>query len=980
LIGQAISHYKILEKLGEGGMGEVYRANDSKLNRDVAVKVLPEVFAANADRMARFEREARVLASLNHPNIASIYGLEESGRLRALVMELVKGRTLAERIMTGPIPEGEALSIARQIGEAVEYAHGLGIIHRDLKPANIMITESGLVKVLDFGLAKLAGTTEDAVGETMTLARTEAGTVVGTIGYMSPEQVRGLPLDRRTDLFSFGAVLYEMVTRKRAFTGSSSLAVADAILHAQPPDFGDSPVPAKLKAIIRKLLEKNLANRYGSAAEVIRELKAVEISLAPARAMRLSRNAWIAIGAAVVLAGVLGAWLWHRSSRVRWALQTATPEITRLVDAGEYVKAAGLVQEARSALPKDPALEKLWMRATGEVSITSVPSDAVVSIRPYRGDPNAWETLGKTPLQKVRLPLDAYVWRLVKPGYASAYFIAELFSLAAPGFNPGPNINMTSHTAPNLNMTLKIRPEGSVPPEMVVVPEGMTGLGYPLSEAPAAKVDDFLIDRHEVTNEEYKKFVDAGGYRKREFWKQSFVRDGRTVRWEDAVALFNDATGRPGPATWEVGDYPKGHEKYPVAGVSWYEAAAYAEFAGKSLPTAYHWARASQSLFYTPLIVLGSNFGNEGTRPVGSEGALSGFGTTDMAGNVKEWCLNETRDTKRLILGGGFGEPNYMFNHTDAQSPWERRANFGFRCVKLDSPATAATAADLEVTIRDYWKEKPVADDVFKAYTALYVYDKGELNAQVEETASMEISSCEKVTFDAAYGRERVTAYLFLPKNVSPPFQIVVYYPGVVAFFEDKLDLSSVEETRGFLLQSGRALIFPIYKGMYERRDGFVPTASPPASYRDHLISEAKDLGRSLDYLETRKDIDSTKVAYFGDSMGAMEGAHLPAVEKRIKAAILSSGGFQLILHLKEEADPFNFATHVTIPVLMLNGRYDLAFPLESSQRPLFHFLGTPANDKKHVIYEGGHGAFPRPDAVRECLDWLDRYLGPVSR
>ena len=243
----------------------------------------------------------------------------------------------------------------------------------------------------------------------------------------------------------------------------------------------------------------------------------------------------------------------------------------------------------------------------------------------------------------------------------------------------------------------------------------------------------------------------------------------------------------------------------------------------------------------------------------------------------------------------------------------------------------------------------------------------------------MEGSLREKVTFDAAYGHERVTAYLLLPKNASPPFQTVVYYPGVVAFFEDKLDLSSVEETRGFLLKSGRALIFPIYKGMYERRDGFNPYTSPPAFRRDHVIAWAKDLGRTLDYLETRKEIDGTKVAYFGDSTGAMHGALLPAVEKRIKAAILSSGGFQLTLHFLPEADHFNFVTHVTIPVLMLNGRYDTTYPLESSQRPLFQFLGTPGNDKKHVIYEGGHGAFPRPDAVRECLDWLDRYLGPAK-
>ncbi len=651
--------------------------------------------------------------------------------------------------------------------------------------------------------------------------------------------------------------------------------------------------------------------------------------------------------------------------RQRWALETAAPEIGRLIDAGEYVKTANLTREARLVLPKDPTLEKLWRLATGEVSLASMPPGADVSIRPYRGDPNAWEALGKTPLQKIRVPRHPYVWRVVKPGFAPLVFIGEPLGMLPFRFA--------------FDWTFKLRPEHAVPPEMVAVPGATFTLTYPLAEAPEAQFDDFLIDRHEVTNEEYKKFIDAGGYRKREFWKQPFLRDGRAIPWEGALALFRDATGQPGPATWEMGDYPQGHEKYPVAGVSWYEAAAYAEFGHKSLPTAYHWMRASQSRMNTPLIASGSNFHGEGTQPVGSQGTLSGFGTTDMAGNVKEWCLNEARDGKRLILGGGFGEPEYMFYHTDAQSPWDRRANFGLRCVKLDSPPSAAAAAHLEVTARDYWKEKPVSDEVFKAYTALYVYDKGELNTHVEETATLEDWSRTKVTFDAAYGRERMIAYLFLPKNGSPPFQTVVYFPASSAFLRDKLDFANLEDARGFLLKSGRALMVPIYKGMYERRDGFVPGGgNPPAFRRDHEIAWAKDLSRSLDYLETRKDIDATKVAYFGDSEGAVEGAHLPAVEKRIKAAILASGGLQLTINYLPEIDPFNFAPHVTIPVLLLNGRYDANFPLESSLLPLFHSLGTPSRDKKHVIYEGLHGAFPRPAAVRECLDWLDKYPGPV--
>jgi formylglycine-generating enzyme required for sulfatase activity/dienelactone hydrolase len=959
--GDKIGPYEIAGFIGAGGMGEVYRAYEPRLRRNVALKVLPAEASWDLTSRLRFEREAQAVAALNHPYIAAIYGLEESGGVSAIAMELVEGSTLAQRIARGRIPTQELLAMAKQMAEALEYAHEKGFIHRDLKPANIMVTGEGHVKLLDFGLARRV-----RLAQSETVTNPGRGEIAGTVGYMSPEQARGLPVDRRTDLFAFGVVLYEMVAGERPFTGNSTLAIIDATLHAQPREFADSLAPGKLRAIIWRLLEKDPANRYASAGEVLQELKGLETSLAAARPARLSRSAWIALWAAVVLAAVLAGWFWHRSSRERWALETATPEIARLVDAAEYVKAAALAREARSMLPKDPTLEKLWMRATGEVSIASVPSRADVSIRRYRGDPNAWETLGKTPLQKMRVPRDAYVWRLVKPGFAAVALIATPPGVPPPGAHSG------------FDLTLKLRPETSVPPEMVVVSGGAVGLGYPFGRAPAVRIDGFLIDRHEVTNEEYKKFVDAGGYQKREFWKQPFVRNGRSVAWEEAVAFFHDSTGCPGPATWEVGVFRKGRERHPVAGVSWYEAAAYAEFAGKSLPTAYHWTLASQATSYTPLIASGSNFRSDGTQPVGSDSAQSGFGTADMAGNVKEWCWNEARDANRLILGGGFGEQEYMFNHTDSQSPWDRRANFGFRCVKLDSPPTAAAAARIEVVTRDFRNEKAVADEVFKAYAALYAYDKGELNAQVEETAAMESWSRAKVTFDAAYGHERVPAYLFLPKNAPPPFQTVVYFPGGFAFSDHTLDLSSVEDAYDFLLKSGRALIVPIYKGTYERRDGFVVGRNPPAFQRDHVIAWAKDLGRSLDYLETRKDIDGTKVAYFGLSMGAFWGTLLPAVEKRIKTAILWSGGLEPTIHYLPEADPFNFVTHVTIPVLMLNARYDTFYPLESSQRPLFHFLGTAAKDKKHVIYDGGHGVFPRPGGTREILDWLDKYLGPV--
>jgi serine/threonine protein kinase len=234
MIGTKLAHYEITSHLGTGGMGEVYQATDSRLGRSVAVKLLPEAFTHDAARATRFEREARVLASLNHPNIATIHGVEESSGRKFLVMELVTGETLAEKIKRGPIPLDESLGIAMQIAEALDGAHEKGVIHRDLKPANIKVTPEGKVKVLDFGLAKaFAGETADASlsnSPTMSLAATQQGIILGTAAYMSPEQAKGKELDRRTDIFAFGAVLYEMLTGHQAFGGDDVTDILSAVL------------------------------------------------------------------------------------------------------------------------------------------------------------------------------------------------------------------------------------------------------------------------------------------------------------------------------------------------------------------------------------------------------------------------------------------------------------------------------------------------------------------------------------------------------------------------------------------------------------------------------------------------------------------------------------------------------------------------------------------------------------------------------
>ncbi|HEX7252995.1 MAG TPA: serine/threonine-protein kinase, partial [Thermoanaerobaculia bacterium] len=224
--GSRLGPYEILALIGAGGMGEVYRARDSRLGRDVAIKVLPDTFAAEAERLSRFRREAQMLASLNHPHIASIYGLEESGGVEALVLELVEGETLGERLAAGPLPIDEALSVCRQVAEALEAAHASGIVHRDLKPSNIKINPAGKVKVLDFGLAKAFGPESAPAGDlshspTITSAGTRQGVILGTASYMSPEQARGKPVDKKTDVWSLGCVLYETLSGRRAFEGET---------------------------------------------------------------------------------------------------------------------------------------------------------------------------------------------------------------------------------------------------------------------------------------------------------------------------------------------------------------------------------------------------------------------------------------------------------------------------------------------------------------------------------------------------------------------------------------------------------------------------------------------------------------------------------------------------------------------------------------------------------------------------------------
>ena len=328
--GTRLGVYEVTAHIGEGGMGEVYRATDTRLKRQVAIKILPSSLATEPDRLARFQREAKVLASLNHPNIAHIHGLEEGAGSTALIMELVEGEDLSQRIVRGAIPIEEALPIAKQIAEALEAAHEQGIIHRDLKPANIKITPEGVVKVLDFGLAKLIDapgaappSTSPSVSPTITspAVMTQAGMLLGTAAYMAPEQARGQPLDKRADIWALGCVLYEMVTGRRAFGGDNVTDTIAAVVRGEP-DWTVLPrdTPTSIRRLLGRCLEKDRKRRLADAADARLE---IESARSPAvddagivAAPRHARHLAVPIGATAIvalLAGALLTWLATRS-------------------------------------------------------------------------------------------------------------------------------------------------------------------------------------------------------------------------------------------------------------------------------------------------------------------------------------------------------------------------------------------------------------------------------------------------------------------------------------------------------------------------------------------------------------------------------------------------------------------------------------------------------------------------------------------
>lgn len=666
---------------------------------------------------------------------------------------------------------------------------------------------------------------------------------------------------------------------------------------------------------------------------------------------------------------VLGVLLYTLFSLPSWinkrkAKNEIIPQIRQLASSGGWLtptKAFDLAKKAEKYIPNDSDLIRLWPDVARPFTFITYPEGASVMWKDYNDIKGDWKLIGTTPLTNAWIPRSFIRLKIEKAGFAPVNS-PEIY------FNP--------------SLNLKLDSLGKLPSNMMRV-NGATSfmLIVGLEKYEGRFVDEFLIDKYEVTNREYKRFVNAGGYREKKYWDYPIIQEGKEQAWEKAMESFHDKTGKPGPASWEVGTFPDGKAEDPVTGVSWYEAMAFAKFAGKTLPTVFHWSRIADT-WNTIGILPRSNFNGMGTVPVGSLDGISSWGVYDIAGNAREWCMNESNNKDmRYILGGGWNDPTYAYNDAYTQHASDRSLSNGFRCmIKLArDTGFASLCRPLQMEFRDYNTEKPVDDVTFNILLRQYAYDHSPLNPDEKIIFDSTQLRVEKITIEAAYNKEKLMIYLYTPKQIAPPYQTIVYFPGSnvinerVFNFRDKMKWDFK-----FILQSGRAVAMPIIKGTFERGDDLhSDLQDETVFYKEHVIDWIQDFNRSIDYLETRKDILHNNYGFYGLSWGSAMSPVVCAVENRIKAAVLNVGGLMMGKTMPE-VDPINFLPRVKIPVLMLNGKNDTFFPIETSQKPMFRLLGTKAADKKMISYEGGH-IVPQLELMREAPAWFDKYLGQVK-
>lgn len=662
-------------------------------------------------------------------------------------------------------------------------------------------------------------------------------------------------------------------------------------------------------------------------------------------------------------------------ARVKWAREEAVPEVQALVLAGNYGEALSLAREADEFID-DMLLNQLIEQSSSDLDIlTNVPG-ASVSYKPYDQPEADWIPAGTTPIDGLQIPVGMYRWRVELDGYAAREFARAAFPGTVQGIG---EINVARYDLTLVKEAPEL--EGMTYVEGGVFFPGITGIGMV-----EYSIGDFLIDTTEVTNAAYREFVEAGGYENPEYWQETFADIEDSLTFEQAIGRFVDATGRPGPATWVMGDIPEGKENYPVQGVSWFEAMAYAKYRRVTLPTVYHWARAALpemeagDLVLTPLMIGYSNLESDGPIPVATNPDMSASGAYNMAGNVREWCLN-ARDELRFAMGGQWDESQYVLFNAMPVDPWDRTPGNGFRCMRLAEDGTIAPEL-----------MEPIGEYTFRVdrerYTEANLRVMMNMSSSVRplENYGVEVESVDTdernrdrtiVTIASPILNERIPLILDMPKDGEGPWPVVIFVPGMDSLYLTDPDLGLSEHAR-FIPQSERMLVRPVLHGMYYRNDGTSRRQFVDSDRRGLLLQTwIKELNQTIAYLKTRPDVEAGALSYYGISLGAIIGVSLGASNSDVHAIVLGLGGLPAVPadELDSPAPVIEeIASLVQQPTLMLNGRFDFLFPLKESQIPLMESISTSDDHKRHVLFDEGHSMPPLADTIAEILPWLDRY------
>ncbi len=641
----------------------------------------------------------------------------------------------------------------------------------------------------------------------------------------------------------------------------------------------------------------------------------------------------------------------------------------------------------------DPELEALWEDIVNPmIPVISEPG-ANVYFKPYADLGGDWISAGISPIEEpVDAPKGVLRFKVEKAGFETGYFTAA---------NPGPSLVTNDplvavkELAGIPQIPFPLTRTGAIAKHLVRVP-GTNAPVYLLGWSSSVlgdhrqEIPSFAIARTEVSNAEFKQFVEAGAYENDTYWiGLEFSSNGEALTLDEARALMVDQTGRPGPAGWELSSHRVGEGDLPVGGISWYEAVAYARFRGLTLPTAHHWLRAAhapyEGLFNTAPAIAGlSQYASDGPRPVAASQALGPWGTVDTAGNMREWVWNFAGD-RALVLGGSWTDYASTYQAMHTADPMDRSPQHGLRLMQLlgDTPMPEELLAP--VTERVYPKElpqPPISDAEFAALRFTFTAATREPQAvESEEIASTDLWIAEKVSLQFS-ADETFALVIVRPRETDRPLQSIIYAPPGDAFAMSRSNQSVLGQLRNveYILKGGRALVIPIWWGSYQR---FEPRPLTEEGWQKRLhkapLSWHRDLVTTLDYLKTRADLDSEKIGLLGISYGSNYLAPLLlALNGRLRTAVIIAGGLPRGMSLPPSMSTANYLPRVTQPVLMINGRYDHAFPYEASQKLYFDLIGTPEAEKRHTVYDVGHFAFPGHALSAEVTDWLDRTLGPV--